>query len=66
MKPSDSDSVGRNDFKRKNNIPRPRSADPGRFSKAVQPPRLRRYETPSFFCKLVDEVVYWNSSFFSG
>ena len=25
-----------------------------------------RQETPSFFCRLVDEVVYWNSSFFSG
>jgi hypothetical protein len=22
--------------------------------------------TPSFFCRLVDDVVYWNSSFFSG
>ncbi len=22
--------------------------------------------TPSFFCRLVDEVVYWNSSFLSG
>ena len=22
--------------------------------------------TPSFFCKLDDEVVYWNSSFLSG
>jgi hypothetical protein len=22
--------------------------------------------TPSFFCRLVDEVVYWNRSFFSG
>jgi hypothetical protein len=22
--------------------------------------------TPSFFCRLVDEVVYWNTSFFSG
>jgi hypothetical protein len=22
--------------------------------------------TPSFFCRLVEDVVYWNSSFFSG
>jgi hypothetical protein len=22
--------------------------------------------TPSFFCKLVDDVVYWKTSFFSG
>ena len=22
--------------------------------------------TPSFFCKLVDDVVYWNTSRFSG
>ena len=25
-----------------------------------------RHATPSFFCRLVDEVVYWNSSFLSG
>src|SRR6185437_10750385 len=24
------------------------------------------HATPSFFCRLVDEVVYWNTSFFSG
>jgi hypothetical protein len=23
-------------------------------------------ETPSFFCRFVDDVVYWKSSFFSG
>ncbi len=23
-------------------------------------------ETPSFFCRLVEDVVYWNSSFLSG
>jgi hypothetical protein len=26
----------------------------------------RRYATPSFFCRLDDEVVYWNVSFLSG
>jgi hypothetical protein len=26
----------------------------------------RRYFTPSFFCRLVDEVVYWKISFLSG
>ena len=26
----------------------------------------RHHATPSFFCRLVDEVVYWNTSFFSG
>jgi hypothetical protein len=24
------------------------------------------YRTPSFFCRLEDEVVYWNRSFLSG
>ena len=24
------------------------------------------YFTPSFFCRLVEEVVYWNTSFLSG
>lgn len=24
------------------------------------------YWTPSFFCRLVDEVVYWNTTFWSG
>ena len=24
------------------------------------------YATPSFFCRLVDDVVYWNTSRFSG
>ncbi len=27
---------------------------------------IRVRYTPSFFCKLVDDVVYWNSSFLSG
>lgn len=27
---------------------------------------VRARYTPSFFCKLVDDVVYWNSSFLSG
>ena len=26
----------------------------------------RDYATPSFFCKLVDEVVYWNTRRLSG
>jgi hypothetical protein len=26
----------------------------------------RHYATPSFFCRLVDDVVYWNVSFLSG
>ena len=26
----------------------------------------RRQETPSFFCRLVEDVVYWNRSFLSG
>jgi hypothetical protein len=26
----------------------------------------QRYLTPSFFCRLVDDVVYWNTSFLSG
>jgi hypothetical protein len=29
-------------------------------------PASHRYATPSFFCRLVDEVVYWNVSFLSG
>src|SRR5512143_1073933 len=28
--------------------------------------RSKHHATPSFFCRLVDEVVYWNTSFFSG
>jgi len=28
--------------------------------------RLWRYATPSFFCRLVDDVVYWNVNFLSG
>ena len=24
------------------------------------------YFTPSFFCRLVEDVVYWNTSFLSG
>jgi hypothetical protein len=28
--------------------------------------RPRLHPTPSFRCRLVDEVVYWNTSFFSG
>jgi hypothetical protein len=27
---------------------------------------VRGYATPSFFCRLVDEVVYWNTSRLSG
>ena len=27
---------------------------------------LPAHATPSMFCRLVDEVVYWNTSFFSG
>ena len=28
--------------------------------------RPSRYATPSFFCRLVDDVVYWKVSFLSG
>ncbi len=28
--------------------------------------RSRAHATPSFFCRLVDEVVYWKVSFLSG
>jgi hypothetical protein len=34
---------------------------PGHDDKTRQPPL-----TPSFFCRLVEEVVYWNTSFLSG
>ena len=27
---------------------------------------VRARYTPSFFCRLVNDVVYWNSSFLSG
>jgi hypothetical protein len=30
------------------------------------PPQECKPPTPSFFCRLVDEVVYWNTSFLSG
>jgi hypothetical protein len=33
-----------------------------RLSKSFDP----RQETPSFFCRLVEDVVYWNRSFLSG
>ena len=33
-----------------------------RLTRALRPPQL----TPSLRCRLVDEVVYWNSSFLSG
>jgi hypothetical protein len=29
-------------------------------------PLTEPHATPSFFCRLVDEVVYWNVSFLSG
>jgi hypothetical protein len=45
------------------------------FSENRFPPRIKsgagffrsmRYATPSFFCRLVDEVVYWNTRRLSG
>ena len=30
------------------------------------PSHISNQLTPSFFCRLVEEVVYWKSSFFSG
>lgn len=34
---------------------------------AATPATMRRgHTTPSFFCRLVDDVVYWNTSFLSG
>lgn len=32
----------------------------------AEPPQPRPHETPSFFCRLVEDVVYWKSSFLSG
>jgi hypothetical protein len=43
---------------------------PGSLSLATLPRERGRdkevYATPSFFCRLVDEVVYWNTSRLSG
>src|SRR5690242_848865 len=48
--------------------------DPPTQSQQISPlldPRLRgddsrAHATPSFFCRLVDDVVYWNTNFLSG
>jgi hypothetical protein len=43
------------------------SSSPLRAGPAVPHECFRRlYATPSFFCRLVDDVVYWNSSFLLG
>jgi hypothetical protein len=36
------------------------------FSYAGSHSPHRTHATPSFFCRLVDDVVYWNTSLFSG
>ena len=41
---------------------RNRPAPQGSGTRSVAP----QAATPSFFCRLVEEVVYWNRSFFSG
>ena len=39
--------------------------EPARFARGARRGPIRP-TTPSFFCRLVEEVVYWNRSFFSG
>ena len=46
-----------------------RPVKPGDDSMRVsecRPTRSEPYTTPSFFCRLVDEVVYWNTRRLSG
>ena len=43
-------------------IKKPRSLTPGFFFNAL----ALDYFTPSFFCRLEDEVVYWKTTFLSG
>ena len=43
----------------------PRLAEPSEMTGIIVP-EFDQAATPSFFCRLVDEVVYWKVSFFSG
>ena len=38
----------------------------GQAADGKPPPDEIAYATPSFFCRLVEEVVYWKVNFLSG
>ena len=42
------------------------AAAAGRAGRAAASVRSSAHATPSFFCRLDDDVVYWNVSFLSG
>ena len=66
----------RNPDARRGLLGQPRAAGTGGITRPRSSLRLRKRGwqsrkprlqfTPSFFCRLVDDVVYWNSSFLSG